>query len=108
MTKDERSSNDEARIRFLNIRVSSFIRRSSFVIRILALLVAGFLFAPRGFGQAHNERPTPLDPAQAEREARALIIEMLSQRPAEDATNTGLLKIRREDDQEREIPVRLS
>ena len=37
-------------------------------------------------------RPAPIDPVQAEREARALVAEILSQKPAQ--TNTGLLKIR--------------
>ncbi|HSU56003.1 MAG TPA: outer membrane lipoprotein-sorting protein, partial [Candidatus Dormibacteraeota bacterium] len=48
----------------------------------------------------------PLDPVQAEREARQLVTEMLSQRPAKDATNTGVLKIRDANDEQHEVAVR--
>src|SRR5882724_10485203 len=81
------------------------IRRSSFIIRISAALLATFTAVRYGHAQAHAERPPPIDPVKAEREAKALAADLLSQRPTQDATNTGLLKIRGADDQEREIPV---
>ena len=86
-------------------RVYSVFRGS---VLCLSLLLGIFLTGPRCFAQAHAERPAPLDAAQAEREARELVAAMLSQRPAEDETNLGLLKIRGADDQEREIKVRFS
>jgi hypothetical protein len=78
------------------------------VIWISTLLLPIFLPSPLCRAQAHAEHPAPLDPAQAEREARELVSAMLAQRPAQDETNTGLLKIRGADDQEREIKVRFS
>jgi Outer membrane lipoprotein-sorting protein len=58
------------------------------------------------FGQRQNDlRPAPLDPVQAAKEARALVAEMLAQRPDQNATNTGLVTIRDAAGKEREIPV---
>jgi hypothetical protein len=59
------------------------------------------------FGQRQNEpRPVPLDPVQAEREARVLVAEMLAQRPDQNTTNTGQAKIRDAAGKEQEIPMR--
>jgi hypothetical protein len=59
------------------------------------------------FGQGHVEpRPAPLDPVQAEHEARALVAEMLAQRPDQNTTSTGQVRIRDGAGKEREIPVR--
>ena len=59
------------------------------------------------FGQrATDPRPAPLDPIQAEKEARALAAEMLAAKPDQNTTNTGQLRIRDAYDKEREIPVR--
>jgi hypothetical protein len=59
------------------------------------------------FGQRQNEpRSTPLDPVQAEKEARALVAEMLAQRPDQNATHTGQVRICDAEGKEREIPVR--
>jgi hypothetical protein len=59
------------------------------------------------FGQRQNEpRPAPLDPVQAEQEARALVAELLAQKPEQNATNTGRAKIRDVAGKEREIPMR--
>ena len=59
------------------------------------------------FGQRQNEpRPAPLDPVQAEKEARALVAEMLAQKPEQNTTNTGRVRIRDAAGKEREIPVR--
>ena len=57
------------------------------------------------FAQKQQERPPPLNPIQAEKEARALVADLLSQRPAENSTNAGLLRIRGANGQERELPV---
>ena len=59
------------------------------------------------FGQRQNEpRPAPLDPVQAKKEARALVAELLAQKPEQNTTNTGRAKIRDAAGQEREIPMR--
>ena len=59
------------------------------------------------FGQRANEpRPAPLDPVQAEKEARALVAELLAQKPEQNTTNTGRAKIRDAAGKEREIPMR--
>src|SRR5437764_15451336 len=58
------------------------------------MLVVGCLLLPLlCFAQRPSDpRPAPLDPVKAEREAHALVADMLSQKPAQ--TNTGMLKIR--------------
>jgi hypothetical protein len=43
---------------------------------------------------------------QGEKEARILIADLLSRKPDQNSTNTGVLKIRTGDDKSREIPVR--
>jgi Outer membrane lipoprotein-sorting protein len=59
------------------------------------------------FGQrATDPRPAPLDPVQAEEEARALVAEMLAARPEQNVTNTGWVTITDADGKERKIPVR--
>jgi hypothetical protein len=59
------------------------------------------------FGQRQNDpRPAPLDPVQAVQEARALVSEMLAQKPDQNVTNTGRVTIRDAAGNEREIPVR--
>ncbi len=77
---------------------------SRFLGRFLPLLLASSAVC---FGQRQNEpRPAPLDPVQAEREARALVAELLAQKPEQDTTNTGRVKIRDAVGKEREIPAR--
>ena len=86
----------------------SFLRprspTSGLLPRLLLLLLISFSLC---FAQRQNEpRPAPLDPVQAEKEARALVAEMLAAKPDQDTTNTGLVRIRDAADKEREIPVR--
>jgi YD repeat-containing protein len=77
---------------------------TGFRFRALLLLLASSLAC---FGQRQNEpRPAPLDPFQAEQEARALVATMLAQKPDQNATNTGSVKIRDAAGNTREIPVR--
>ena len=70
------------------------------------MLVLGCLLLPLlCFAQRQAEpRPAPLDPVQAEREARALVADMLSQKPVQ--TNTGTLRIRNAKGEQRDIPMR--
>ena len=53
-----------------------------------------------------ESRPPPLDPVQGEKEARALVADMLAQVPDHNTTNTGLVRIRNAAGNERQIPVR--
>ena len=75
---------------------------------LVPVLLSLLLAAPSVcFGQRQSEpRPAPLDPVQAEKEARALVTEMLAARPEQNTTNTGLVRIRDAAGKEREIPVR--
>src|ERR1051326_1732559 len=86
------------------------LRLSLFEFRIwplLAILFAASLVSPICFAQkAEPPRPAPLDPVQAEKEAKALVNEILTQKPDKNSTNLGLLKIRDAENKRREIPVR--
>jgi len=124
MTNDERNPNHKTRNRLeshFRFRSSSFIRLPRWsltkaghsfplcgVIQILAALLLILLTAPACLAQKNVEKPPTLDPMLAKREARELVAQMLSQRPAQDATNLGLLKIRGADEKEWEIKVRFS
>ena len=81
------------------------IRDSSFVIR--HFLPALLLSAPVCLAQKEREQPPPLDPVVAEREARALVADLLAQKPEENSAKAGLLKIRDAKGEERELPVRV-
>ena len=75
-----------------------------FLCRFLPLLLASSAVC---FGQRQNEpRPAPLDPVQAEKEARALVAELLAQKPEQNTTNAGRVTIRDSAGKEREIPAR--
>jgi hypothetical protein len=70
-------------------------------------LLLCLLGASACFAQRQNEpRPAPLDPVQAEQEARALVAAMLAQQPDQNTTNTGSVKIRDAAGKTREMPVR--
>src|SRR5258707_15815367 len=59
------------------------------------------------FAQPKAEpRPQLLDPAQGEKEARALVADLLSRKPDQNSRNTGTLKIRDAKDKATEFPVR--
>jgi outer membrane lipoprotein-sorting protein len=109
MTNDERNPNDQVQMLTqatdgLGFRDSSFFRPSSFVLRHWATLLLCLSIAPCVAQRQPEQRPLPLNPAQAESEARALVAEMLSQKPAQ--TNTGLLKIRDGNGVQRRLPMR--
>jgi hypothetical protein len=72
------------------------IRRFSLLLGVVLLLGAA----------EPPAQPIRLSPEQAEKEGRALVAEILLQRPAESSTNTGVLKIRNADGARSEIPVR--
>ncbi len=103
MTKSEIRSCQAASLLF-GFRHLGFFRHSSFVIRHCPLIL--LFSAPLCFAQRKPDRPPPLDPVQAVAEARALVADLLAQKPAQNSTNSGLLKIRDAHGQEREIAVR--
>jgi hypothetical protein len=75
-----------------------------FLGRALPLLLASTAIC---LGQRQNEpRPAPLDPVQAEKEARALVADLQAQRPEQNTTNTSQARIRDAAGKEREIPMR--
>src|SRR5262245_3265303 len=49
--------------------------------------------------------PPPLDPVEAEHKGRALVADLLAQKPAQNSTNTGLMKIRNAEGSRREISI---
>lgn len=53
-----------------------------------------------------DQRPLPMDPAQAKAEARVLVAALLAQKPEQSSTNTGQVRIRDRDGKEIEIPAR--
>ncbi len=78
-------------------------RGTSVILRFVLMFLASSAVC---FGQGHVEpRPAPLDPVQAEQEARALVADLLAQRPDQNTTNTGQVRIRDGAGKEREIPV---
>ncbi len=73
----------------------------------LAACILWFASALPAFCQRQqSERPAPIDPAHAASEARAIVAEMLAQTPASNSTNTGQIRIRDREGNEREIPAR--
>jgi len=60
-------------------------------LRVLALLgMAGLLVGAAEIPQ----QPAPLDAPEAARQGRAIVAELLAQRPVENSTNTGTMRIR--------------
>lgn len=79
-------------------------RREIFGLAVFLLFLSCFL----SFAQPKSELapPPPLDPAEGERQARALVAHLLEQRPEQPVTNTGVLKIRDLEGNQREVPTR--
>jgi len=68
------------------------------------------LLSLSSFAQPKSELSAPpqLDPAEGERQARALVAHLLEQRPDQPATNNGVLKITDRNGGLREVPTRFS
>jgi hypothetical protein len=72
---------------------------------LFAFTAAFFSLASICLGQRQQEsRAAAIDPTQAEKQAHALVAEMLLQKP--ENTNSGWLKIRDAKGQQRQIPMR--
>jgi hypothetical protein len=84
------------------LRISSF--PGALLNRLVPLLLLSISVC---LGQRQNDpRPAPMDPVEAVEQAQALVRDMLAQRPDQNTTNTGRVKIRDAAGKEREIPVR--
>jgi hypothetical protein len=73
------------------------VRRSLFLC-LGALLLVGAADPP--------SKPSPLSPDEASKQGRALVADILSQKPAQNVTNTGALKIRDAKGKRTEFAVR--
>jgi len=88
------------------VGVAVEMRKGSIVGRPVLLGILLFALTSPGLAQKSEPRPQPLDPVQGEKEARTLVADLLSRKPEQNTTNTGVLKIRDGDDKKREVPVR--
>jgi len=72
----------------------------------IPILLLLFLRATGSQAHAQLNRVPDLPSAEGEKQARKLIAETFAQRPEENTTNTGVLRIRNSDDQLRSIGIR--
>jgi len=90
------------------IRKSKIETNPKFKIRILLCVLALFFGLDAAFTQPRRlEQPPPLSPAAGAREAKALVAEMLAERPEQNSTNVGVLKIRDGEGNQRQIPLKI-
>jgi Outer membrane lipoprotein-sorting protein len=95
-------------IRKFEIRNSKLETNPKFEIRILFCALALVLGLDAAFAQPRRlEQPPPLSPAEGAREAKALVAEMLAERPEQNSTNVGILKIRDGEGNQRQIPLKI-
>jgi hypothetical protein len=75
-----------------------------------ALLIPLLLLPSRALGQKPSDlSPVPLlERAEGERQARLLVADLLAQKPAQNYTNTQVIRIRAKGDVWQEVPVRLA
>jgi hypothetical protein len=86
----------------------SEIRNSNFGFRIFIFGLALLLESGSSLAQPRRlEQTPPLSPAEGAREAKALVAEMLAERPEQNSTNVGVLKIRDSEGNQRQIPLKI-
>lgn len=76
---------------------------------VLLLLLAGItLITGACYAQPKSglRLPPPLNLVEAEQKGRALVADLLAQRPQESSTNRGTMKIETSDGKERDVPIR--
>jgi hypothetical protein len=89
----------------LSCRYSLRQRALSWPLASLAfLLLLPFLAAAQP--KSGLRLPEPLNPLEAEQQGRALVADLLAQRPAQNSTNTGVMRIRSNSGNLRETPIR--
>jgi hypothetical protein len=82
--------------------------KGHFGFRILMCGLFLFVCGYPAFGQRRNQDVSPpLSPAEGAREAQTLITEMLAEKPEQNATNTGLIKIRDSEGNQHEFPLKI-
>src|SRR5712672_2485586 len=90
------------------IRISKLETKSKFEIRILLCALSLFLGLDAALTQSRRlEQAPPLSPAEGAREAKALVAEMLAERPEQNSTNVGVLQIRDGEGNQRAIPLKI-
>jgi Outer membrane lipoprotein-sorting protein len=78
-------------------------------VRVLALFFAFLAAGSPVFAQRQiDTRPPPLSLDEGLRQGRALVADLLARRPAEDTTNSGILRIRDDNGGERTVPIRFT
>src|SRR5215471_7245457 len=79
-----------------------------FEFRIFVCALALFFGLDAAFAQPRRlEQAPPLSPAEGAREAKALVAEMLAEKPEQNSTNVGVLKIRDSEGNQRAIPLKI-
>ena len=112
-SKLEANSNSENRIgETSSIRISDMFRpapaESKFEIRVFIFVLALLLGLSSSLAQPRRlEQPPPLSPAEGAREAKALVAEMLAEKPEQNSTNVGVLKIRNSEGNQHQIPLKI-
>jgi hypothetical protein len=99
---------------FLFFQFPSFGFVSDFGLRVSDLsgcgLLCGVLFFAPSAGLAQPKsglrQPPTLDPVEAQKQGRALVADLLAQRPEQNSTNTGIMRIREPNGSQREVPIR--
>jgi len=98
---------------FLFFQFQSFGFVSDFGFRIsdlkpVALCCATLLLPLASLAQPKSglRQPPTLDPVEAQKQGRALVADLLAQRPEQSSTNTGVMRIREPNGSQREVPIR--
>jgi len=86
---------------------ADFRFRNSDLRPIALWCLALFLLPMAALGQPKSglRQPQPLDPAEAQKQGRALVADLLARRPAQNSTNTGVMRIRDSNGSQRELPI---
>jgi hypothetical protein len=90
------------------VRISDLFRVSRFEFRIFIFGLVVLLELGSSLAQPRRlEQTPPLSPAEGAREAKVLVTEMLSEKPEQNSTNVGVLKIRDGEGNQRQIPLKI-
>jgi Outer membrane lipoprotein-sorting protein len=102
------SNNDIRKSQGRKFRISNLFRVSSFELRILVFALGLLAALDSSLAQPRRLEQAPsLSPGEGAREAKALVIEMLSEKPEQNSTNIGVLKIRDPEGNQRQIPLKI-
>jgi hypothetical protein len=102
------SNNGNRKSEPLKFRISDLFRIWSFEFRIFVFALALFIGLGSAFAQRSRlEQPPSLNPAEGAREAKALVAEMLAEKPEQNSTNVGVLKIRDSEGNQRAIALKI-